>query len=410
MIAVEGLDDFVRLHGYPSADKILNRLASRLTDALRAGDLLVRADRDCFAVVLTALSRPDVETVLQIAGRLQQGLNAPVDLGSVSLNIDTSVGIFLQGRAAPHKTGEEMLQSAEMALLAAREAGPGATRVFSEDMKAAAIRRSETGEELSLAFEAGQIRAWFQPQVSTDTGEVLGFEALARWHHPERGVLAPGAFLDAAAYAGLSARLSEEMLFQTLSALRSWDSAGLDVPLAGVNLSASELRMPRLADRIAWELDRFGLQPQRLAIEILETVASESAEATVLRNIEALANLGCHIDLDDFGTGNASIASIRRFSVSRLKIDRSFVSGMDQDRSQQDVITAILSMAEKLNLRTVAEGVETIGEHAMLAQLGCTAVQGFGIARPMPLEDTFAWYERHQAKLPDLRGIRYQTR
>jgi diguanylate cyclase len=247
--------------------------------------------------------------------------------------------------------------------------------------------------------------------VSTDTGQLTGFEALARWNHPSRGIVPPGDFLNVIEDSGLSERLGEVMLYHSCAALREWDKAAIAVPRVGVNFSPTELHNPRLVDKIKWELDRFDLSPNRLAIEILETVMSQETIDAVTRNIWALQELGCSIELDDFGTGSASIANIRRFAVGRIKIDRSFITHVDTDREQQTMVAAILTMAERLELETLGEGVETAGEHAMLAQLGCEHVQGFSIGRPMPLADTFAWYERHKthvAQAPQLGGPQNQ--
>jgi EAL domain-containing protein (putative c-di-GMP-specific phosphodiesterase class I) len=193
--------------------------------------------------------------------------------------------------------------------------------------------------------------------------------------------------------------LGTAILRDALGALKGWDEAGFDVPGVGVNFSSDELRDPKLVDRIAWELDRFAIAPQRLTVEILESVVASSSEDTITRNIRNLGEMGCRIDLDDFGTGHASIASIRRFAVQRLKIDRSFVTKVDRDQEQQRMVNAILLMADQLGLDTLAEGVESAGEHTMLAQLGCGHVQGFGIARPMPLDRTADWITDHLARV-----------
>jgi EAL domain-containing protein (putative c-di-GMP-specific phosphodiesterase class I) len=169
------------------------------------------------------------------------------------------------------------------------------------------------------------------------------------------------------------------------------------------------LRNPNLAARLRWELDRFDLAPERLTVEILESVMAETDNDVIVHNIAALARMGCHIDLDDFGTGHAALSSIRRFSVGRIKIDRSYVTRVDSDPSQQRMVAAILSMAERLGIQTLAEGVETIGEHAHLAQLGCSHVQGFAIARPMPLSETEGWLGTHRAKLGATPGIARRT-
>jgi EAL domain-containing protein (putative c-di-GMP-specific phosphodiesterase class I) len=246
--------------------------------------------------------------------------------------------------------------------------------------------------------------------VSTHTGSITGFEALARWYHPEKGLIPPAEFLPMIEDAGLSERLGEVILYQALTALVRWDRAGLQVPTVAVNFSAPELRNPRLADKLKWELDRFDLAPNRLSVEVLENVVAQTDNDVIVSNIAALASLGCGIDLDDFGTGHASITSIRRFAVRRIKIDRSFVTRLDEDREQQKMVSAILSMAERLGLETLAEGVETPGEHAMLAQLGCGDVQGFGIARPMPVDETMEWIARHRDKLGTMPRIGSRAR
>jgi EAL domain-containing protein (putative c-di-GMP-specific phosphodiesterase class I) len=171
------------------------------------------------------------------------------------------------------------------------------------------------------------------------------------------------------------------------------------VPNVAVNVSPEELRNPRLFDKIRWELDRFEIAPERLTIEILEDVVAQSDDDTTTRNIAALSNLGCRIDLDDFGTGHASIANIRRFDLHRIKIDRSYIAQVDTDREQQSMIAAILTMAERLGLDTLGEGVESHGEHAMLAQLGCGHVQGYSIAKPMPFKEIGPWIEAHKKKI-----------
>lgn len=193
--------------------------------------------------------------------------------------------------------------------------------------------------------------------------------------------------------------LGMRILRDALDALKSWDAAGFDIPQVGVNFCADELRDPKLVDRLTWELDRHDIAPSRLTVEILETVVAYSPDDMIVRNISQMAKLGCRIDLDDFGTGHASISSIRRFAVHRLKIDRSFVKRLDCDLQQQRLVNAIQLMAEQLDLETIAEGVETAGEHAMLAQLGVGQVQGFGIARPMPVTRTAGWITDHMARV-----------
>ncbi len=390
--------------GIEAGDAALATLATRLTAAVRGKDLVARMDGDSFAVILAPVRRADLESVVAVAERVMAGVAQPLQAGGHRLHLTCSAGICLMGRA-PENTALSMLQSAEVALIEARQAGEGTIRSFSPRMRREQRKRSTLSAELDAALENGQIRPWFQPQICTDTGRITGFEALARWEHPEEGVLAPGRFLSIVEAASRTERLGEVVLYHSLSALRSWDKAGLDVPNVGVNFATDELRNPRLCEKIKWEVDRFDLAPERLTIEILETVVAEPEDDSISRNIHGLAAMGAAIDLDDFGTGHAAIANIRRFGVNRIKIDRSFVRGVDQDSEQQLMIAAIVRMAECLDISALAEGVETLAEQSMLAQLGCRYIQGYGLARPMPFGDTIAWIHKHNEKLspgPDI--------
>ncbi len=409
VLQFDGSDQLLQRHGRAAENKVLTRSAERICAALREGDVVARLEGGGFAVALAPARRLDLETAVQLAARLQAAIAAPVEIDAVRLYVTCSVGICLAERA-PNETGTALLEAAQVAADEARRNGPGALRVFAPEMARTRADHDALRHELEAALDEGQIRAHFQPQISTDTGAITGFEALARWYHPSKGLLGPAVFLPMIEAAGLSERLGEVMLQNALAALVRWDKSHLDIPTVSVNLSAEELRNPRLADKIKWELDRFDLNPNRLCVEVLENVVATTDNDVIVANIAALARLGCGIDLDDFGTGHASITSIRRFAIRRLKIDRSFVTRVDEDRGQQRMIAAILSMAERLELSTLAEGVETAAEHAMLAQLGCNDVQGFGIARPMPIEDTSGWIAAERRKIGKLPRISQEMR
>ena len=258
----------------------------------------------------------------------------------------------------------------------------------------------------SSALETGEIFAWFQPQVDATSGQVTGFEALARWEHPERGLIAPGGFLSDVEKAGLSQRLAEVILKQSLTALNAWDAAGFDVPRISVNFSNDELRNPRLPDYVRWELDRHNIDPGRLVVEVLESVVSENTEDVVPKTLNALSRIGCRIDLDDFGTGFTSFINIRRFKVSRIKIDRSIVSQVDRDEDQFKMVSALFAFSAELGIETLAEGVETEGEAETLKTIGCHEIQGYHISRPMPLGETLNWLEDRLPSAPSVTNIR----
>ncbi|MFN6951380.1 MAG: putative bifunctional diguanylate cyclase/phosphodiesterase [Albidovulum sp.] len=408
LVGIDEPEQIVATYGQEAYDRTMIRMGERVGAVLREHDVIGRIDSTRFAIALAPARRMDLEAVIQIASRIRAAIGEPFSIDAMTVYVSASLGFCLAGRA-PERSGESLLAAAAIALEDARRNGPGAIRAYSAEMGRAAMERDTLRDQVEGALENGEIIAYFQPQLSTDTGDVTGFEALARWQHPSRGVLMPAEFLPAILSAGLVERLGEVILGQALSAIRAWDREGLRVPRVSVNFSAAELRNPNLAAKLRWELDRFDLTADRLTIEILESVIAETENDVIVHNITALSKLGCSIDLDDFGTGHASLASIRRFSVERIKIDRSYVTRVDSDLSQQRMVGAILSMAERLGIQTLAEGVETIGEHAHLAQLGCHHVQGFAIARPMPLNQTFDWLRTHRAKLTATPGAVRQT-
>ena len=408
MIEIDDFRQVLERHGQGAGDLVMARTGERLVATLRSGDTVARLGDSRFAICLAPVRQLDLELCIQLAGRLQAAVEEPIPVDGTALYITACVGFCPRSRA-PSGDGQDWQAAATAALTEAQGVGPSTIRAYSADMHRRNQTRSDLREEAAAALENGQIQPWFQPQISTDTGKITGFEALARWLHPLHGTIAPNTFLPILEETGLLERLGEVMLFNALTALKAWDAAGCDIPRVGINASQSELRNPRLVDKIRWELDRFDLTPERLSIEILETVVSDTPDDLVSRNIAGLSSIGCRIDLDDFGTGNASISSLRRFQVSCIKIDRSFVAKADRDPQQQQMIAAILTMAERLRLETLAEGVETVGEHALLAQLGCDHVQGYGIARPMPFDQTLDWIAAHAAKLQDTPQIGRQT-
>jgi diguanylate cyclase (GGDEF)-like protein len=385
-------------YGMEAGDRVLAEIGARINSCVRENDIVARIDGDDFAIVLFPIKKADFAIALSLADRVHAAIAQPFSVDQVTCYLTCSIGICLSGRA-PAADAESVLSSAEIALVLAQKEGPGATRSFSPKMRREAQKLQSLSAELEAALENGQIRPYFQPQICTDTGEVAGFEALARWEHPTNGVVLPNLFLKAIESTGRSERLSEVILYHSLSAIKSWDRAGLRVASVGVNFSSDELRNPKLVEKIKWEVDRFEIAPSRITIEVLENVVSEHDDDVITRNIRALATQGFDIDLDDFGTGHAAIANIRRFAVNRIKIDRSFITKIDTDTEQQVMTSAIIRMAESLGLETLAEGVETPAEHSRLAQMGCQYIQGFGIARPMPFEDTIAWLHKYRDKL-----------
>lgn len=404
-----GFEEFETLgtrYGDNAARGVLVEAADRLGKATRQWDAVVRLDGPRFCIGLTQLRRVDLEMAVEIAARFQNTLADPFHIDGTKIFPTCSVGICLPP-VAPSLTPEGLIAGAERALDEALAITGGAIRRYSQGMLKKDRDHGVLRAEALDALNDGRITTWFQPQVSTDTGLITGLEVLARWNDPDRGLISPTDFLPVLEMEGLLVRLGEVILDGALSALKSCDDAGFDVATIGINVTEAELRDPAFCNRVRWELDRHELHPSRLTIEVLETVTSDGADDMVSRSLAALARLGCKIDLDDFGTGNASLASLRRYEVHRLKIDRSYISNVDTDPAQQAMVAAIVTMAEQLQLETLAEGVETLGEHAMVAQLGCLHVQGYAVARPMPFAALRDWISEYQvkAKPMDLPGV-----
>lgn len=395
---VLGLPDLAQIearHGASGQAKVLQRLGDKLAGALRKGDIVGAIDGG-FVVSLGAVPRFEIETGLQVAARLQHALTGPVKLGGTTLHTTAYVGFCLfSSLGAPQ--AREWLHAAQAAAEDALRLAPNGLRAFQPDMLKDRAVRAALREELEQAFERGEIRPWLQPQLSTDTGDVSGFDATARWESPERGTVGAAELLGMVEDVGLSQRLGEAVLFGGLSALLRWDKAGHRVPTVSVSFTAQQLRSPNLIHRLQWELDRLALNPARLVVQVLESVAAQAEDETIVSNLSRISAMGCCIDLEDFGTGQASIANIHRFSVRRVKINRSFTRKCDTDPRQKQMVAAILALCERLELETIGEGVESTGEHVTLAQLGCSHVQGDGIAKPMLLADSLSWIAKYEA-------------
>ncbi len=386
-----------RLYGAWHTDALMTELSRRLGKTLRAQDGYCLLPPDGFGVALRAQGDLDLASATTIARRLQEQLGAVFRRQGLSSWHSLSVGLCLSPQAA-RRQGISMIEAASRAAEIARRRGPGGLHSFHALDSAAPITRQRQHSVLE-ALENGQIRAHFQPQIAADSGRVTGLEALARWERPGQQIVGPGEFLPLIETASMTPRLTERMLADALDLLSTLEKAGIHVPSVAINLSAQDLRKASLADEIGWALDSRDLAPERLVVEILEDVVTDSDEDMAVRSIARLAGMGCGIDLDDFGTGHASIANIRRFAIGRLKIDRSFVRNLHQDANQRKLVSAVLSMAAELDLDTLAEGVECPEEMALLARMGCGHLQGFAIARPMPADAVAGWLGTHAQSL-----------
>lgn len=396
ILSVDKFKEFSQDLDRAAIEKALKLVLERMKSVLRAGDEVMPLSANTFGVIVRSVRAPETSVILTLCERLEEATSEPLQLDGGVYHVTLSAGFCLDSRAN-ERTGAAMLMAAKAALEEANQNAPRAIRGFSN--RTLTPIKSALTEEVLEALEKGQIKPWFQPQISTDTGEITGFEALARWEHPKKGVLPPTAFVPTLEAAHRLEELGESILNQALRSLSEWDKAGALVPAVSVNFATQELRNPSLVERIKWDVDRFEVDPSRLTVEIIETVISEHDDDIITRNIRALGSQGFGIDLDDFGTGHASLSNIRRFAVDRIKIDRSFVANVDSDPEQQRMVAAIIGLGERLGIETLAEGVENIGEQSLLSQLGCNHLQGFAIARPMPFDKTIDWILHHQNTL-----------
>ena len=377
---------------YTAYQALLIAICEKITPILRKRDVMVQLDATRFAIALSPHRKLDLESAIQFSTRIQHRLVDPLMIDDTAQTVSVSIGFCLAGRME-RPTPERLLHAASTAQGEASRSGPNAIRSFSPAMQGRISARNELVDQLDTAFAEGQISAFFQPQLALHTSEITGFEALARWRHPQRGMISPAEFLPVLERAGQMGRLGRKMLCDSMQALARWDQMGWDIPQVSVNLSNVELRNPALVDYVLLELDKHALEPNRLVIEVLETVVATNKDDLIVRNLDRLAEIGCRIDLDDFGTGHASITTIRQFAINRIKIDRSFITRIDQDSEQRAMVDAILTMAERLGLHTLAEGVETKAEQDTLTEMGCEHLQGFVLARPMSFHQVCDWLE-----------------
>ncbi len=398
---VVGIDDpgvVARQLSRTEFETFLHAFAERIRSVLRNSDRIALLEGERFAISLTPTQRPDLEGMIQLAGRLQTACDAPFSISARSVNVTSHIGFCLMSRA-PEMTGKAILDAAEAAAQEASRNGPGAIRAFAPEQHRIAPAKGVLADKVAPALEEGRIVAFFQPQICTDTGMVSGMQAVPRWLDRDRGILTEADILPSVAQLGLQQRLAEVMLFQCFAALRDWEKLATRPGTVSVPLGQPIATDPKMFDRLKWELDRFEISPDRLRLVLLKGVTAQIDDEVILRNLSRCAALGCQIELAGFGTGPISVAALRRTGAQRMRIDRAFVRNVDRDPEQQRLVAAIISFAEGLGLQTLADGAATIGEHAMLAQLGCSHVQGKAIAQPMPLEEAGPWLTRHDARL-----------
>ena len=388
-IDLDGFKPINDSYGHAAGDALLLNVAERLRKLAREGDTVARVGGDEFLLLLENLTHP--ADGVTIAQRVLQVLAIPFEIAGKSLRIAGSIGVAVYPEQGER---DKLVAQADAAMYAAKRGGGGGYALFEPHMQADASEQLELQNDLRHALDHGELLLHYQPKIDGSRGLINGVEALLRWQHPTRGLIGPAVFIPLAERFGFIGRMGSWVIDEACRQLREWERDGLRMRVA-INLSVHQLREQGLAQRIAQALERHGVQADQLLCEITESVAMEDLEATQ-RTFEELARVGIYLAIDDFGTGYSSLNYLRQLPAQQLKIDSSFVRDIEHSEDARAVVEAVISLAHALNLRVVAEGVETPGQRDILLAMGCDELQGYLYARPMGATALLAWSQGHK--------------
>jgi diguanylate cyclase (GGDEF)-like protein/PAS domain S-box-containing protein len=369
-------------------DAVLNAVGQRLRTASGEQSLTARLGGDEFAVLYTDT---DLDAVDETADRLMQALAQPVSVGDNVITVGVCMGIATTTEA---ETEQELLRHADLALDAAKAAGPGTSRRYDASMVEAVQYRLELRSALGEALNDGSLVLEYQPIISLQTGWTIGFEALVRWRHPTRGLLSPAEFIDIAEDSELIYAIGEYVLRTAIVAASRWTGPDPSAsPYVSVNVSVRQFRAPGFLDTVRRILTESGLPANRLTLEITESLLLRDDDRT-WDDLNRLRSWGVRIAIDDFGTGYSALGYLRQVPLDIVKVDRIFIGTIVTSRRQRDLVRGIVDLVRVLGLDVVAEGIETAGQRDICRAIGCAYGQGYLFARPMSLADTVAWLDR----------------
>jgi diguanylate cyclase (GGDEF)-like protein len=370
-----------------AGDELLITFARRLILALRAGDVLARTGGNEFGVLVSL--RRGVEDALKAAERIQQVMAAPFKLSELEIRVECAIGVALMNAG---QDPEELFRNAQFAVKQAKAAG--LPQVYEPKQATEARRRFSIETELRRALDKDQLKLFYQPLINLKSGEVAGFEALARWTHPDRGEISPTEFIPVAEESGLILQLGRWAMDKATQTLADWDKQiGEELPLyVSVNLSAIQVARDDVSAMVGSALNSSGLAGRRLSLELTESAIVQDPSRAI-RVFDSLKALDASLAMDDFGTGYSSLAYLQRLPIDVLKIDKSFVSGMMVDPDAVAIVRAVLSLAEALGMTTTAEGIETVELATTLATLGCASGQGFYFAKAIEADAALEYWK-----------------
>ena len=381
--------------GHAFGDQLLVAVANRLRDHLRPSDTACRLGGDEFAVLAEDLA--DAADAEVVADRILDALKIPFTVGAKEVVLTASIGVTIA--ETTQRDADDLLRNADVAMYTAKGRGRSRFELFKPSMHQAMLDRMDLESDLRRAVERGEFLLNYQPTVALATGWISGMEALVRWQSPERGLVPPSVFIPVAEDTGLIVKLGEWVLEEACRQAVAWKSEfGPDAPRTmNVNLSARQLQDEGLVDTVASILERTGVRPEHVVLEITESAVMADAEAMIAR-LHELKGLGVRLAIDDFGTGYSSMSYLVQFPIDVLKIDRSFVHGVGSDPQKMGIVRTIVELGRILELQTVAEGIEVVEEVEELRSLECELGQGYWFSRPMPVEAAVAMLAEQAAR------------
>ncbi len=388
------LDRFKNINdslGHSIGDQLLMAIARRLENCARDADMVARLGGDEFAILLDGIN--GVEDATMMAKRVQEKLNSAFNLSGHEVFTTTSIGIALGATGYDHP--ENMLRDADTAMYRAKAQGKACYEVFDKGMHTRAVFLLQMENDLRRALEREEFRVYYQPIVALENGQLAGFEALVRWQHPERGFINPGDFIPLAEDTGLIVPLGKWILQEACQQICKWQwqSPANRSLFMSVNVSGKQVAQADFVAQIQQVLLETGLDPHHLKLELTESAVMENAERAVSL-LKRLKSLGLQLSVDDFGTGYSSLGYLHRFPLDTLKIDRSFISRIDEADENIEIVRTVVTLAENMGMDVVAEGVETLGQLAQLRNLKCQYGQGYLFSRPVDAESAGVWISK----------------